>query len=287
MVAESGSFSAAGRVLELSPSAVSRAVDRIEERLGVRLLLRSTRSLILTAEGQSYLLIARRILSDLDDSEQQLANQGAPRGRLRVSAALAYGRRCLPPILSEFTELYPQILIDLTLSDALSDIAGGQADVAIRFGNLKDTSLSATRLGESRRVVVASPEYLELEGSPHVPEDLLVHNCLNFSLRRSEEGWPFRINDSVSHLAIRGNTEADSGETLSLLALHGVGIARVAEICISDEIKSGRLVPLLEDFNPEDTELIHAVYLGGVNMPARVRVFIDFLDKKLNLSQPG
>lgn len=133
-VIEGGSFSAAARLLDLTPSAVARAIDRIEARLGVRLLLRSTRGLTLTAEGQSYLLAARRILADLDDAEQQIADQGAPRGRLRVTAALAHGRLCIVPLLGDFARAYPNILIDIALTDTLVDIAGGQADVAIRFG---------------------------------------------------------------------------------------------------------------------------------------------------------
>ncbi|HZV11313.1 MAG TPA: LysR family transcriptional regulator, partial [Novosphingobium sp.] len=139
-VAQAGSFSAAGRLLGLSPSAVSRAVDRIEARLGVRLLLRSTRALALTAEGRSYLQAARRILADLDDAEQQIADQAAPRGRLRISAALSHGRLCVVPLLGEFAALYPHILTDIALTDTLVDVAAGAADVAIRFGPLADST---------------------------------------------------------------------------------------------------------------------------------------------------
>ena len=163
-VVEEGSFSAAGRTLGLTPSAVARAIDRIEARLGVRLLLRSTRALTLTAEGQAYLLAARRILADLDDAEQQIADQGAPRGRLRISAALAHGRLCVVPLLGAFLREYPNILVDISLTDLLVDVAGGQADVAIRFGPLADSTLTARKLGETRRVIVASPAYLARHG---------------------------------------------------------------------------------------------------------------------------
>jgi DNA-binding transcriptional LysR family regulator len=152
-VVREGSFSGAGRVLGLTPSAVARSIDRIEARLGVRLLLRSTRALTLTAEGQAYLQTARRILADLDDAEQQLADQGAPRGRLRISAALSHGRLCIVPLLGAFAALYPHILIDIALSDSIVDIAAGQADVAIRFGALADSLLTARKLGESGRVI--------------------------------------------------------------------------------------------------------------------------------------
>ena len=280
-VVEGGSFSAAGRVLDLSPSAVSRAIDRIETRLGVRLLLRSTRALSLTAEGQAYLQSARRILADLDDAEQQIADQGAPRGRLRVSAALSHGRLCVVPLLGEFAALYPHIVVDIALTDILVDVAAGQADVAIRFGPLADSTLTIRKLGETRRVIVASPAYLARHGTPRRPEDLHSHNCLNFNFRRAEPIWPFRADGRDFALCVKGNIEANNGETLGQLAANGVGIARVGAFSVAGEIAAGRLVPLLEAYNPGDVELIHAVFVGGANTPARVRVFVDFLAERL------
>jgi len=280
-VVEGGSFSAAGRVLDLSPSAVSRAIDRIETRLGVRLLLRSTRALSLTAEGQAYLQSARRILADLDDAEQQIADQGAPRGRLRVSAALSHGRLCVVPLLGEFAALYPHIVVDIALTDILVDVAAGQADVAIRFGPLADSTLTIRKLGETRRVIVASPAYLARHGTPRRPEELHSHNCLNFNFRRAEPIWPFRADGRDFVLCVKGNIEANNGETLGQLAANGVGIARVGAFSVAGEIAAGRLVPLLEAYNPGDVELIHAVFVGGANTPARVRVFVDFLAERL------
>lgn len=276
-----GSFSAAGRCLGLTPSAVSRTIDRIEARLGVRLLLRSTRALALTAEGEAYLRAARRILADLGDAEQAIADQGAPRGRLRVSAAQAHGRLTVVPLLGEFVRLYPHILVDISLADRLVDIAAGQADVAIRFGPLADSLLTARKLGESRRVIIASPAYLARHGTPKVPEDLHGHNCLNFNFRRAEPTWPFRDGTREFSLPVRGNIEANNGETLGQLAAAGVGIARVGAFSIADEIASGALVPILEEYNPGDVEAIHAVFAGGANTPARVRVFVDFLAERL------
>ena len=282
MVVAEGSFSAAGRVLDLTPSAVSRAIDRIEARLGVRLLLRSTRALTLTAEGAAYLAAARRILGDLDDAEQTIADHGTPRGRLRVSAAHAHGRMCIVPLLGAFAQAYPHILVDISLSDRLVDIAAGQADVAIRFGPLADSTLTARKLGENRRVIVASPAYLEKHGTPQTPEDLLHgHNCLNFNFRRAEPVWPFRSDGRDYALSVRGNIEANNGETLGQLAADGVGITRVGAFSVADDIAEGRLLPLLEDYNPGDVETIHAVFAGGPNMPARVRVFVDFLVQRL------
>lgn len=276
-VVDLGSFSAAGRALDLTPSAVSRTIDRIETRLGVRLLLRSTRALTLTAEGRSYLQAARRILADLNDAEQQIADQGAPRGRLRVSAAQSHGRLCVVPLLGEFVRLYPHILVDIALTDALVDVAGGEADVAIRFGPLADSGLMARKLGETGRVIVASPDYLARSGTPHVPEDLHHHNCLNFNFRRVEPIWPFRRDGQDFSLKVKGTIEANNGETLGELAAQGVGITRVGSFSVVGEIENGRLVPLLEAYNPGDIEHIHAVFFGGGNIPARVRVFVDFL----------
>jgi len=280
-VMREGSFSAAGRTLGLTPSAVARSIDRIEARLGVRLLLRSTRALTPTAEGQAYLQTARRILADLDDAEQQLADQGAPRGRLRISAALSHGRLCIVPLLGEFAALYPHILVDFALSDGIVDIAAGQADVAVRFGALADSLLTARKLGESGRVIVAAPDYLARYGTPVVPEDLFAHNCLNFNFRRAEPIWPFRRDGEDIVLSVKGNIEANNGETLGQLAAAGVGVARVGAFSVVDDIAAGRLIPILEDFNPGDVELIHAVFVGGSQTPARVRVFVDFLSERL------
>nr|WP_296174593.1 LysR substrate-binding domain-containing protein [uncultured Brevundimonas sp.] len=280
-VAASGSFSAAGRDLGLTPSAVSRTLDRIEARLGVRLMLRTTRTLTLTPEGQAYLGAARRILSDLDDAEQAIADQGAPRGRLRVSASLSHGRLCVVPLLGDFVALYPHILVDINLTDVVVDVAAGQADVAIRFGPLADSGLTARKLGETGRVIVASPAYLAARGTPVVPEDLHDHNCLNFNFRRVEPVWPFVREGREYSLSVRGNIEANNGETLGQLAAAGVGVTRVGAFSVADDVAAGRLVPLLEDFNPGDVENIHAVFVGGANTPARVRVFVDFLAERL------
>jgi DNA-binding transcriptional LysR family regulator len=280
-VVEQGSFSGAGRLFEMSPSAVSRAIDRIEARLGVRLLLRSTRALSLTSEGLTYLQAARRILADLDDAEQQIADRGTPRGRLRVNAALAHGRLCVVPLLGKFAALYPEILIDIALTDTLVNVAAGEADIAIRFGPLADSTLTARKLGENRRVIVASPDYLARHGTPRVPDDLHGHNCLNFNFRRVEPVWPFRVDGQDLALSVKGNIEANNGETLGQLAASGVGLARVGCFSVAEELSRGQLVRVLEEFNPGDVELIHAVFVGGAAIPARVRVFVDFLAKHL------
>ncbi|MGX9965836.1 LysR family transcriptional regulator [Roseomonas sp. F4] len=280
-VAREGSLSGAARLLGLTPSAVSRIVARIEARLGVRLLLRTTRSLRLTAEGDAYARGARRILADLEETEAAIADQASPRGRVRVSASLAHGRRVIVPLLGEFVARHPDITVEIDLSDQLADVLGGRSDVAIRFGPLADSPLTARRLGETGRSVVASPAYLARAGTPRVPADLARHNCLDFNFRRIEPGWPFRQDGRDEVLAIQGNMAANNGETLVQLALQGVGITRVGNFHVEEDIAADRLVRLLQDYNPQDRESIHAVFVGGATMPARLRVLVDFLVDQL------
>lgn len=280
-VMERGSFSAGARLLGLTPSAVSRIIARLEARLGVRLIVRTTRALALTPEGEAYLRAARRILADLDESERAVADQAAPRGRLRVSATLAHGRLCVVPLLREFLDRYPDILVDISLTDATIDLVEERADVAIRIGPLADSNLVARRLGDSGRTIVAAPAYLARHGTPQSPEDLLRHNCIAFNFRRAEPAWPFRRDGRDVDLAVTGNVAANNGETVAQLAREGVGIARVGTFHVAEDIAAGRLVALLEQWNPGDREPINALFVGGTIMPARVRVFIDYLAEKL------
>ncbi|WP_438279401.1 LysR family transcriptional regulator [Pseudomonas alabamensis] len=276
-VVQEGSLSAAARALHVTPSAISRSIARTEQRLGTRLLLRTTRAIALTAEGEAYLRAARRILADLAEVEEAIADQGVPQGRLRVSAALGHGRKTIVPLVAAFSARYPNIVVDLALGDEVVDILAGQADVAIRFGQLADSPLTARYLGVTGQVVVASPAYLALHGTPQVPEDLLLHNCLRFNFRRAEPDWPFVRDGQTYALKISGNIQCNSGEALAQLAREGAGIARIGAFSVADDLRSGVLVPLLEAWNPGDQEPIHAVFVGGAAMPARVRVFVDFL----------
>lgn len=276
-VAQEGSLSAAARALGLTPSAVSRIIARTEQRLGTRLLLRTTRAITFTAEGEAFLRGARRILADMDEVEEAIADQGVPRGRLRVSAALGHGRLAIVPLVAAFSARYPNIVVDLTLGDEVVDILGGKADVAVRFGHLPDSPLTARRIGDTGHVVVASPEYLQRHGIPREPEDLLRHNCLRFNFRRAEPNWPFIRAGEEFSLKVSGNIECSSGEALAQLARVGAGIARIGEFSVSEDLQRGDLIPLLQAWNPGDQEPIHAVFVGGSAMPARVRLFVDFL----------
>ncbi len=276
-VAQEGSLSAAARALGLTPSAVSRIIARAEQRLGTRLLLRTTRALTFTAEGEAFLRGARRILADMDEVEGAITDQGVPKGRLRVSAALGHGRLTIVPLVAAFTTRYPNIVVDLSLGDEVVDILAGQADVAIRFGHLPDSPLTARRLGHTGQVVVASPDYLKRHGTPQQPEDLLKHNCLRFNFRRAEANWPFIRDGKEFSLKVSGNIECSSGEALAQFARLGAGVARIGEFTVREDLQRGTLIPLLQTFNPGDEEPIHAVFVGGAAMPARVRLFVDFL----------
>jgi DNA-binding transcriptional LysR family regulator len=230
-----------------------------------------------TPEGAAYLSCARRILVDLRETEQQITDQSSPRGRLRVSSSLLYGRTFVIPLLAEFIQRYPDILVDINLTDTVVDIAAGQADVAVRLGPLPDSALTSRRLGATHKVIIASPGYLARRGTPQVPEDLLNHDCIGFNFKRAAPTWPFRKDGHDYSLPIKGHVETNNGDTQGQLAAEGIGIARVCAETVEDAIKAGRLVPLLEAFNPGDGEEIHAVFLGGTHTPARVRCFVDYL----------
>jgi len=285
LAAELKSFSAAGRKLKLSPSAVSKLVTRLEDRLGTRLVVRSTRLLQLTPEGETYLARAQRILAEIADTEEVVSGGGRmrPRGPLVVNASVGFGERYILPLTAEFLALFPDVQLDVTLTDDTVDLIRERVDVAIRHGPLRDSSLMARKLGESRQVVMASPAYLERYGTPQTPAELIHHNCINFNFRRSVEGWPFRDPASGRRdlLPVSGSLKASSGSIIRQFCLAGLGIGRVGRFHVEPDIQAGRLVPVLEDFNPEDIEVIHAVYAGHEHLAVRIRAFIDFIAERL------
>lgn len=191
----------------------------------------------------------------------------------------------LVPLLGDFIRRYPGILLDINLTDAVVDIAARRADVGVRFGPLPDGPLTARKLGETRKVIVASPDYLARRGTPKVPEDLHSHDCLRFNFKRASPTWPFRKDGCEYALTIRGSVDANNGETLGQLAAQGVGVTRVGAETVRDAIRTGKLVPLLEEFNPGDVEEINAVFVGGEHTPARVRCFVDYLVERLRDSK--
>ena len=281
-VVETGSFSAAGKLLDLTPSAVSKLVSRLEERLGVLLFERSTRQLAITGEGTRFYDSCVRILNDIEEAEHDAVGSSvAPSGLLRINTSVPFGTHQILPIISDFNLLYPEITLDLSLTDALVDLKRERIDVAIRMGPLDDASFRARILGSSRRAVVASPAYLARHGVPRTPGELENHRCFNFNFRRSRDEWPFKLNQQTQYLAVRGDMLTNNGETMRQMTINGLGISRLGMFHVAEDLKAGRLVELLADFNAGDTEEIHAIFNNQRYMPQRVRVFIDFLVERV------
>ena len=281
-VVEAGSFSEAARLLRMTPSTISKLIARLEARLGVRLIERSTRRLSLTSEGQIYYERGQSLLSEFDEVERELSLGAASTGgTVRVNASVAFGVLGLEPILPDFWQAYPNIVVDLSLSDEIVDLYLDRTDVAFRVGPLPDSSMMARRIGSARRKIVASPAYLERHGLPLSVDDLARHNCLGFNFRRSAPVWPLKESGRIVDRAVRGSLLANNGETVRRLAVAGVGLARIGDYHARDDIAAGRLVEVLADTVPEDEEDIHALFLGGGRMPQRVRAFLDFVCPRL------
>ncbi|SFW26291.1 LysR family transcriptional regulator [Luteibacter sp. UNCMF366Tsu5.1] len=285
-VIELGGFSAGARACGMTPSAVSKLVARLEQRLGTRLVNRSTRQLQLTPEGCAFYERGVRILADLEEAERCASEHTAPRGRLRVNANVPFGHHFLLPLASEFLECHPDVTLDIVLTDEVIDILEQRTDVAVRAGPLKSSNLVARKLGGTRMVIVGAPDYLARHGTPATPEQLLAHNRLGANYVRAHPGWPLRSPGGDVVIPVIGNAQASDGEALRHLALAGLGLARLAAFQVHDDMAAGRLLPVLEDFNPGDVEEVHAIYVGqGGYLPLRVRAFLDFLAKRVNISR--
>ncbi|MCW2307545.1 LysR family transcriptional regulator [Rhodobium gokarnense] len=277
-VVERGGFSHAARQLGLTQSAVSKLVSRLEARLGARLFNRSTRRLDLTAEGCAFYERAAAILADMDEAERQARRGEQPVGRLRLNTSASYAVHVLEPILPAFVEQYPEIVLDLVLTDTVIDLLAERTDVVVRAGPLKDSRLVARKLGETPMWIVASPDYLKRAGTPHTIADLDRHRRIGFGYPREIEGWRFESDGEPVHASPAVAIQASDGETMRRLALQGLGLARLAAFTVRDDIAAGRLEPVLEDLAADDREAFHAVYTGqGGPLPARVRALLDFL----------
>lgn len=284
-VIECGGLSAAARQRQVTPSSVSKLLARLEARLGVRLLNRSTRQLQLTPEGRGFYENSVRLLADLREVEGEASSGRSPIGRVRVNTSASFGLHVLAPLLADFLELYPAVSLDLVHSDALVDLLEQQIDVAIRAGPLTDSQLVARKLGQTRGIIVASPAYLARCGTPQVPGDLARHHLLGFDYARALPGWRLGAEGQGSVVQPNGRVQASDGEALRHLALHGVGLAQLAAFTIADDLAAGRLVAVLESFNQAPAESFYALYVGqGGHLPSRVRVFIDFLVQRVPLS---
>lgn len=284
-VVELGGFSAAARAYRMTPSAVSKLIARLEARLGARLVNRSTRRLQLTPEGCTFYERSVRLLADLDEAERGAATSERPSGRLRVNANVPFGTHLLLPLVPEFLAQHPAVTLDIVLTDEVIDLLEERTDVAIRAGPLKSSRLVARKLGETRMVIVGAPAYFRRFGMPATPGDLERHNRLGFNYARATEGWPLIDRGNQITVATVGNAQVSDGEALRHLALAGLGLARLAAFMVKADIVAGRLLPVLEDCNPGDTEPVHAVFLGqGRHLPARVRAFLDFLADKVRFA---
>jgi DNA-binding transcriptional LysR family regulator len=275
-VAETGGFSPAAKLLGISKSAVSKRVSQLEEQLGVKLLHRTTRKLSLTEAGEHFFQHARiayQAAQDAQDAVTQL--QGEPQGRLRINAPMSFGRLHLAPLIPVFLKRYPKITIDLVMDDKVVDLIGEGFDIAIRGGDLPDTSLIARTLAPLQSVLCASPAYLEEFGKPIELEQLTEHNCLMFTYSRDVKEWNFIQDNHLHTIEVRGNYQVNNSEALREAILQGLGIGRLPTFVAGADIKSGLLVPLFEEYQmPAKT--IYAVFPERQYMPAKVRAFIDF-----------
>ncbi|WP_188607474.1 LysR family transcriptional regulator [Chelatococcus reniformis] len=278
-----GGLSAAARALSLSPSAVSKRISRLEKRLNVRLLNRSSRSLRLTAEGEAFYAGAARSLDTLDEAENALKSlSNSPRGLLRIFGPPAFGYLQLAPLVPEFLALYPDLRLEFQLHNEIVDPVEAGVDLAIRMGPQRDSSLVARKIGGSRWIICAAPSYLRRHGTPQTPTDLLSHNCMSFSVRTHRVHWSFKENGHTVRVPVRGNAISNQGEMLRQLALNGVGILRISEFVVAADTAAGRLVPVLADYvEKEEEEPIYAVFHHQRHMSPRIRVFLDFVQKKL------
>lgn len=279
--ATAGGFSSAARELGLTPSAVSKLVARLENRLGVRLLNRTTRRLSLTPEGAVYLERARRIVTDIEEAEAEITTfRKRPRGPFRINVLVAFGRSQLLPVLPKFLERYPDIQLDVELSDVRVDLLRAGVDMAIRLGALGDSTATARKICDVERIVCASPAYIARRGAPRRPEELLEHNCLTINSYPPGRRWPFHTRKGRRTIEVSGNLMASDGDALLELALQGVGIVRLADFVVGPEIAKGTLQPLLadaHDTSPIPLHAVHYYHARGRQRSPKTTAMIDFL----------
>ena len=280
-IVDSGSIVDASKHLQQTTSGLSRALQRLESKLNVTLLERTTRKLKLTQEGQVFLEKARKILHDLNEAEDALLqSDNDTAGLIRVDSATPFVLHVIVPLISEFNQLYPNIEIELNSNDQIIDLLEHKTDVAIRFGELNDSSLHARLLCKSRLYIVASPEYLAKNGYPKTAQDILNHPQIGFSKVSHLNTWPIRINGE--QLSVHPKIKASNGETVRQLALDGLGITCLSAFLVHRDLQQNRLIALLEDQIELHEQSIHAVYYQQEHLPKRVRLFIDFLAQKLS-----
>jgi DNA-binding transcriptional LysR family regulator len=280
-VIDTGSFSGAAQRLGQTPSGVSRTIARLEQQLGMTLIHRTTRRLDLTEEGGWLLGRARRILAELEETERQAALARAqPAGLVRVNAATPALDHLIAPLLADFLDAYPQVQLELTSGETIIDLIEEKADVALRIGQLPDSTLNARRLGSSRVRVLAAPAYLARHGTPARVEDLARHRQIGFVAPASLNTWPLRLGPDEGWRCAPHVT-ATSGETIRHLALEGAGIASLSDFLTRADVAAGRLVPLLEDAALPWTQPVWAVFYKQGALAPRVKALVDFLAARL------
>lgn len=279
-IVDTGSFVAAAEHLKQTPSGMSRSLTRLEAKLGVTLLERTTRKLKLTQEGQQFLIKARKILNELNAAEEDLqkSDQGTA-GLIRIDSATPFVLHVIAPLMHKFRKCYPDIEIEINSNDQVIDLLQHKTDVAFRFGELNDSSLHAKLVCKSRLYIVASPEYLAIKGTPIQPEQLEHHDLIGFTRPDYINNWPIKVGDE--YFFAQAHIKASSGETVRQLTVRGHGIARLSEFEIWKDIQEGRLTALFEDQIEHQYQSIHAVYYQQEHLPKRIRLFIEFLADQL------
>ena len=287
-VVEAGSFTAAAKALEITSSGISRRIASLEARLGVRLLNRTTRQLSLTAAGELDYGAAVRIVEEIGSIERETAGMHTtPRGRLRVTASNAMGHHEIVRLIPQFLKSYPDVRVELRLTDVVLDLVSERIDVAIRSGTLPDSSLMARRLTSTRRIVCAAPRYIEEWGEPETVDDLVNHNCLlRSSQGRGIDAWQFETDDGPRFINVSGTLVANSIDCLKDAAIAGVGILNASEFVVADALASGQLVRILGGVAPPREINLYAVYPSARHLSPAVRAFIDFLDGRLLVGDP-
>ncbi|MBX9945582.1 MAG: LysR family transcriptional regulator [Reyranella sp.] len=283
---DAGSLSAAGRRLGIPLPTVSRKVSDLEKHLGTRLLNRSNRRLTLTDSGRSYVAACKRILEDVAEAERTAAGEySAPKGDLALAAPVVFGRLHVLPVVTAFLKAYPDIDIRLVLSDRVVDLLEEHIDLAVRIGNLPDSSLVATRVGTIRRVVCASPSYLAARGTPRRPSDLARHACITFEGLMAPDSWIFPAGKADTSVAVRSRLVVNTAEAAIDAAIAGLGVARVLSYQAARALRDGTLRLALEAFEPPavPVSLVHA---GQGLLPVKLRAFLDFAAPRLKAALP-
>jgi DNA-binding transcriptional LysR family regulator len=277
-VATKGSLTAAASAEGVAPAVIGRRIDALEERLGVKLLVRTTRRITLTHEGSAFLEDCQRLLADLASAEASVSAGGVKAsGHLRITAPARFGRRHVAPLVPRFIAEHPDVSISLNLSDRVVDIVNEGVDCAIRVGDLADSSLVSVRLADNRRLCVATPDYLKRAGVPQTPADLSRHECLTLSSDASQtRGWAFTVNGEVIHLRPGGRLDCSDGQVLHDWCLQGLGIAWRSTWEVEHEVAAGVLQAVLQDFAAPPNG-IYAVFPHAKHLPLRVRLWIDFV----------